>query len=169
MQVCFLVPVSSCELIVSPSHRSPFECLFAPPSLLQFDCVWVLPAPLGFALHQPLENLNSNLTQSCVSAFGVFIRVCGAERTWSGKPFKRVNGLRLVEGAGHGLQMSCCQAVLTSKQCQRGHSWTREKKDWTTPQWSKVLLSDGDEFCMSLCNKGPGVGRRSERSKRENA
>ncbi len=54
---------------------------------------------------------------------------------------------RRVEEFGY----SCRQRCLT---------WTKEKKNWTVAQWSKVLFSDESKFCISLENKGPRVWRK---------
>ncbi len=32
--------------------------------------------------------------------------------------------------------------------CQRHLTWAKEKKNWTTAQWSKVLFSDESKFCI---------------------
>ncbi len=32
--------------------------------------------------------------------------------------------------------------------CQRHFTWAKEKKNWTVPQWSKVLFSDESKFCI---------------------
>ncbi len=39
-------------------------------------------------------------------------------------------------------------------------SWTKEKKNWTVAQWSKVLFSDESKFCISFGNQGPRVWRK---------
>ncbi len=38
---------------------------------------------------------------------------------------------------------------------------TKEKKNWTVAQWSKVLFSDESKFCISFGNQGPRVWRNS--------
>ncbi len=38
-------------------------------------------------------------------------------------------------------------------------TWTKEKKNWTVAQWSKVLFSDESKFCISFENQGPRVRR----------
>ncbi len=43
---------------------------------------------------------------------------------------------------------------------QRCLTWTKEKKNWTVAQWSKVLFSDENKFCISFGNQGPGVWRK---------
>ncbi len=44
--------------------------------------------------------------------------------------------------------------------CQRRLTWTKEKKNWTVAQWSKVLFSDESKFCISFGNQGPRVWRK---------
>ncbi len=43
---------------------------------------------------------------------------------------------------------------------QRRLTWTKEKKNWTVAQWSKVLFSDESKFCISFGNQGPRVWRK---------
>ncbi len=37
---------------------------------------------------------------------------------------------------------------------------SKEKKNWTVAQWSKVLFSDESKFCISFGNQGPRVWRK---------
>ncbi len=43
---------------------------------------------------------------------------------------------------------------------QRRLTWAKEKKNWTVAQWSKVLFSDENKFCVSFGNQGPRVWRK---------
>ncbi len=43
---------------------------------------------------------------------------------------------------------------------QRRLTWAKEKKNWTVAQWSKVLFSDENKFCISFGNQGPRVWRK---------
>ncbi len=43
---------------------------------------------------------------------------------------------------------------------QRRLTWSKEKKNWTVAQWSKVLFSDESKFCVSFGNQGPRVWRK---------
>ncbi len=43
---------------------------------------------------------------------------------------------------------------------QRRLTWAKEKKKWTLAQWSKVLFSDENKFCISFGNQGPRVWRK---------
>ncbi len=51
--------------------------------------------------------------------------------------------------------------LLKQKQRQKYLTWTKEKKNWTNAQWSKVLFSDESTFCISFGNQGPRVWRKS--------
>ncbi len=42
---------------------------------------------------------------------------------------------------------------------QRHLTWAKEK-NWTVAQWSKVLFSDENKFCISFGNQGPRVWRK---------
>ncbi len=42
---------------------------------------------------------------------------------------------------------------------QRRLNWSKEKKNWTVAQWSKVLFSDESKFSISFGNQGPKVWR----------
>ncbi len=45
--------------------------------------------------------------------------------------------------------------------CHQKHlTWAKEKKNWTVAQWSKVLFSYENKFCISFGNQGPRVWRK---------
>ncbi len=45
--------------------------------------------------------------------------------------------------------------------CRQRHlTWAKEKKNWTVTQWSKVLFSDENKFCISFGKQGPRVWRK---------
>ncbi len=46
---------------------------------------------------------------------------------------------------------------------QRRLTWAKEKKNWTVAQWSKVLFSDENKFCISFGNKVLESGGRVEK------
>ncbi len=50
--------------------------------------------------------------------------------------------------------------LLNHRQRQRRLTWTKEKKNWTVAQWSKILFSDDSKFCISFGNQGPRVWRK---------
>ncbi|KAI2668016.1 Transposable element Tcb2 transposase [Labeo rohita] len=50
--------------------------------------------------------------------------------------------------------------LLNHRQCQRHLTWAKVKKKWTVAQWSKVLFSDENKFCISFGNQGPRVWRK---------
>ncbi len=73
---------------------------------------------------------------------------CGRKRwTEAGVNASRATTHRHVEEFGY----SCRQRRL---------SGTKEKKNWTVAQWSKVLFSDESKFCISFGNQGPRVWRK---------
>ncbi len=43
---------------------------------------------------------------------------------------------------------------------RRRLTWAKEKKNWTVAQWSKVLFSDENKFCISFGNQGPRLLRK---------
>ncbi len=53
--------------------------------------------------------------------------------------------------------------LLKQKQRQKHLTWAKEKKNWTVPQWSKVLFSDKSKFCISFGNQGLESRGRPER------
>ncbi len=69
------------------------------------------------------------------------------EWTEAGVKASRATTHRRVEEFGY----SCHQRRLT---------WTKEKKNWTVAQWSKVLFSDESKLCISFGNQGPRVWRK---------
>ncbi len=69
------------------------------------------------------------------------------EWTEAGVKASRATTHRRVEEFGY----SCLQRRLT---------WTKEKKNWTVAQWSKVLFSDESKFCISFGNQGLRVWRK---------
>ncbi len=50
--------------------------------------------------------------------------------------------------------------LLKHKHCQKHLTWSKEKKNWTVAQWSRVLFSDESKFCISFGNQGPRVWRK---------
>ncbi len=51
--------------------------------------------------------------------------------------------------------------LLNQRQRQKHLTWAVEKKNWTVAQWSKVLFSDENTFCISFGNQVPRVWRKS--------
>ncbi len=68
------------------------------------------------------------------------------EWTEAGVKASRATTHRRVEEFGY----SCRQRRLT---------WAKEK-NWTVAQWSKVLFSDENKFCILFVNQGPRVWRK---------
>ncbi len=69
------------------------------------------------------------------------------EWTEAGVKVSRATTHRRVEEFGY----SCRQRRLT---------WAKEKKNWTVAQWSKVLFSEENKFCISFGNQSPRVWRK---------
>ncbi|KAI2660990.1 Transposable element Tc1 transposase [Labeo rohita] len=59
-------------------------------------------------------------------------------------------------------EAGCSQSapLLKHRQCQRRLTWAKKKEKWTVAQWSKVLFSDENKFCISFGNQGPRVWRK---------
>uniref|UniRef100_A0A9J7WV26 HTH cro/C1-type domain-containing protein n=2 Tax=Cyprinus carpio carpio TaxID=630221 RepID=A0A9J7WV26_CYPCA len=53
------------------------------------------------------------------------------------------------------------RVLLKQKQRQKRLTWATEKQHWTVAQWSKVLFSDENKFCMSFGNQGARVWRKT--------
>ncbi len=68
------------------------------------------------------------------------------EWTEAGVEESRATTHRRVKEFGY----SCHQRCLT---------WSKENKNWTVAQWSKILFSDESKFCISFGNQGPRVWR----------
>ncbi len=51
--------------------------------------------------------------------------------------------------------------LLNQKHRQKHLTWTKEKKNWTVAQWSKVLFSDEIKCCISFGNQCSRVWRKS--------
>uniref|UniRef100_A0A9J8B307 Tc1-like transposase DDE domain-containing protein n=1 Tax=Cyprinus carpio carpio TaxID=630221 RepID=A0A9J8B307_CYPCA len=67
---------------------------------------------------------------------------------------------RHVKEFGYSCRIPLVKPLLNHRQCQRRLTWTKEKKNWTVAQWSKVLFSDESKFCISFGNQGPRVWRK---------
>ncbi len=95
------------------------------------------------------------------------------EKVWKKKMHKRIvkqnrwmnfgwTSQGIDWGWGHGIESHTHRRVKEfGYSCrQRCLTWAKEKKNWTVPQWSKVLFSDERKFCISFVNQGPRVGGR---------
>ncbi len=79
----------------------------------------------------------------------------GVDWSWS----QCIKSHHAQTSSGKGLP----KPLLKQKQHQKHLTWTKEKKNWTLPQWSKVLFSDKSKFCISFGNQGLESGGRLER------
>ena len=61
---------------------------------------------------------------------------------------------------GFRCRIPAVKPFLNGRQRQKRLKWCREKKDWTTEQWSSVMFSNESKFVISFGNKGPWVWRK---------
>ncbi|KAI2660251.1 Transposable element Tc1 transposase [Labeo rohita] len=80
------------------------------------------------------------------------------EWTEAGVKASRATTHRRVKEFGYSCRIPLVKPLLNHRQCQR--RLTKEKKEWTGAQWSKVLFSDKSKFCISCGNQGPRVWRK---------
>uniref|UniRef100_A0A9J7YB59 Transposase Tc1-like domain-containing protein n=1 Tax=Cyprinus carpio carpio TaxID=630221 RepID=A0A9J7YB59_CYPCA len=66
-----------------------------------------------------------------------------------------------VKEFGYSCRIPLVKPLLNHRQRQRRLTWSKEKKNWTVAQWSKVLFSDKSKFCFSFGNQGPRVWRKA--------
>uniref|UniRef100_A0A8C0XXZ4 Transposase Tc1-like domain-containing protein n=1 Tax=Cyprinus carpio carpio TaxID=630221 RepID=A0A8C0XXZ4_CYPCA len=74
--------------------------------------------------------------------------------TEAGVKASRATTHRRVKEFGYSCHIPLVKPLL------RCLTWTKEKKNWTVAQWSKVLFSDESKFCISFGNQGPRVWRK---------
>ncbi len=75
--------------------------------------------------------------------------------------FKNLGSQGMDWGWGQGIKShhtQTCQGIW--RWHQRCLTWAKENKNWTVGQWSKVLFSDENKFCISFGNQGPRVWRK---------
>ncbi len=82
------------------------------------------------------------------------------EWTEAGVKASRATTHRRVKEFGYSCRIPLVKPLLNHRQRQRRLTWTKEKKNWTVAQWSKVLFSDESKFCISFGNQGPRVWRK---------
>ncbi len=72
-------------------------------------------------------------------------------KEWTEAGFKasRATTHRRVKEFGYSCHIPLVKPLLNHRQHQRRLTWTKEKKNWTVAQWSKVLFSDESKFCIS--------------------
>ncbi len=76
------------------------------------------------------------------------------------------SGLQLESVLQEPLRPDVCKTWVSAVAfLVSSHSWTadasKDKKDWTAAEWSKVMFSDESTFCISFGNQGPRVWRKS--------
>ncbi len=77
------------------------------------------------------------------------------EWTEAGVKASRATTHRRVKEYGYSCRIPLVKPLLNHRQRQRCLTWSKEKKNWTVAQWSKVLFSDESKFCISFGNQGP--------------
>ncbi len=64
------------------------------------------------------------------------------EWTEAGVKASRATTNRYVKEFGYSCRITLVKPLLNHRQRQRRLTWTKENKNWTITQWSKVLFSD---------------------------
>ncbi len=67
---------------------------------------------------------------------------------------------RRMKDMGFSCRIPCVKPLLNNRQHQKRLAWTKDKKDWTAAEWSKVMFSDESKFSFSFGNQGPRVWRK---------
>ncbi|KAI2647763.1 Transposable element Tc1 transposase [Labeo rohita] len=67
---------------------------------------------------------------------------------------------RRMQDMGFRCRIPCVKPLLNNRQRQKRLAWAKNKKDWTAAEWSKVMFSDENKFCIFLGNRGPRVWRK---------
>ncbi len=70
---------------------------------------------------------------------------------------------RRMQDMGFSCRIPCVKPLLNNRQRQKRLAWAKDKKDWTAPEWSKVMFSDESKFCISFGIRVPESGGREER------
>ncbi len=83
------------------------------------------------------------------------------EWTEAGVKASRATTHRHFKEFDYSCRIPLVKPLLNHRQRQRCLTWAKEKKNWTVAQWSKVLFSDENKFCISFGNQGPRVWRKS--------
>ncbi len=82
------------------------------------------------------------------------------EWTAAGVSASRTTTHRCMQDMGFSCRIPFVKPLLNNRQRQKCLAWTKDKKDWTAAEWSKVMFSDESKFCISFGNQGPRVWRK---------
>ncbi len=82
------------------------------------------------------------------------------EWTAAGVSASRTTMHRRMQDMGFSCRIPCVKPLLNNRQRQKRLVWTKDKKDWTAAEWSKVMFSDESKSCISFGNQGPRVWRK---------
>ncbi|KAL1246915.1 hypothetical protein QQF64_034713, partial [Cirrhinus molitorella] len=80
--------------------------------------------------------------------------------TATGVSASRTTTHRRIQDMGFSCRISCVKPFLNNRQRQKCLAWTKDKKNWTAAEWSKIMISDESKFCISFGNQGPRVWRK---------
>ena len=83
------------------------------------------------------------------------------EWTAAGVSASRTTTKRRMKDMRFSCCIPCVKPLLNKKQRKKRLAWAKDKKDWTAPEWSKVMFSHESKFCISFGNQGPRVWRKS--------
>ncbi len=76
------------------------------------------------------------------------------EWTAAGVSASRTTTHRRMQDMGFSCRIPCVKPLLNNRQRQKRLAWAKDKKDWTSAEWSKVMFSDESKFCISFGNQG---------------
>ncbi len=70
------------------------------------------------------------------------------EWTAAGVSASRTTTHRRMQDMGFSCRIPCVKPLVNNRQRQKRLAWTKDKKDWTAAEWSKVMFSDESKFCI---------------------
>ncbi len=76
------------------------------------------------------------------------------EWTAAGVSASRTTTHRRMQDMGISCRIPCVKPLLNNRQRQKRLAWTKDKKDWTAAEWSKVMFSDESKFLHFLWKSG---------------
>uniref|UniRef100_A0AAY5L2M7 Transposase Tc1-like domain-containing protein n=1 Tax=Esox lucius TaxID=8010 RepID=A0AAY5L2M7_ESOLU len=80
--------------------------------------------------------------------------------TAAGVSASRTTTHRHMQDMGFSCRIPCVKSLLNKRQSQKHLALSKDKKDWTAAEQSKVMFSDESKFCISFGNLGPRVWRK---------
>uniref|UniRef100_A0AAY5K5B2 Transposase Tc1-like domain-containing protein n=1 Tax=Esox lucius TaxID=8010 RepID=A0AAY5K5B2_ESOLU len=132
--------------------------------------------PISLSLvHRGLENVYShgrgrkkctsnrdNRTLERIVKQNPFKNVGETHKEWTaaGVSASRITTHRRMQDMGFSCRIPCIKPLLNKTQRQKRLAWAKDKKDWASAEWSKLMFSDESTFCISFGNQGPKVWRK---------